>query len=335
MVYMLDRLATRPSSSVIAIDTADPRPEGSWKVGHPRVEGRRSQSVEPGRQPVNLQLPARTPGRRSRCTTLDRRSSSGTWTCPVSAPPSGFAGKRDRHRDVLHVQLSFATPPTVYRYDVVTGRSKLVPPGPGQVRPGQVRGQATEIAPSKDGTKIPVFVAHKKGLKLDGTNPTLLYGYGGFNIPLTPAFSVTRVQWMEMGGVLGRRQPARRRRVWGRLAPGRHQADQAERVRRLHRGRQVPDRREVHHAPPSWPSRAAATGDSWSARVLAQRTRPVRRGPAGRRGDGHAPLPAVHRRPVLGRRLRVERQQRRVRRALQVQPLPQLKTRHQATRRRS
>jgi prolyl oligopeptidase len=55
--------------------------------------------------------------------------------------------------------------------------------------------------PSKDGTRVPMFLAHKKGIKLDGSNPTLLYGYGGFNISLTPGFSITRLAWMEMGGV--------------------------------------------------------------------------------------------------------------------------------------
>jgi prolyl oligopeptidase len=54
---------------------------------------------------------------------------------------------------------------------------------------------------SKDGTRVPMFISHKKGLKLDGKNPTLLYGYGGFNISLTPGFSVANLAWMEMGGV--------------------------------------------------------------------------------------------------------------------------------------
>jgi len=58
-----------------------------------------------------------------------------------------------------------------------------------------------EFVTSKDGTKFPIFIGRKKGTKLDGTNPTLLYGYGGFNISLTPAYNVTAATWMRMGGV--------------------------------------------------------------------------------------------------------------------------------------
>ena len=57
------------------------------------------------------------------------------------------------------------------------------------------------FVPSKDGTKVPMFITYKKGLKKDGNNPTLLYGYGGFDISLTPQFSIQRVAWLEMGGV--------------------------------------------------------------------------------------------------------------------------------------
>ena len=119
---------------------------------------------------------------------------------PGIGTATGFAGKRT-DTETFYTFSSFATPPTIFRYDLVTGESK-------QLRQAQVKFDPTlyEVRqvfyPSQDGTKIPMFLAHKKGLKLDGTNPTLLYGYGGFNISLTPGFSVSRVQWMEMGGVL-------------------------------------------------------------------------------------------------------------------------------------
>jgi prolyl oligopeptidase len=118
---------------------------------------------------------------------------------PGIGTADGFGGKRG-YTETFYSFSSFATPPSVYHYDLITGKSTLF-------RQAKVKFEPTDYEvkqifyPSKDGTKVPMFIAHKKGLKLNGNNPTLLYGYGGFDISLTPTFSVSRLQWMEMGGV--------------------------------------------------------------------------------------------------------------------------------------
>src|SRR5262249_35047275 len=85
--------------------------------------------------------------------------------------------------------------------DVKTGKSTLFRRSEVKFNPDDYEVKQV-FCMSKDGTKVPMFLSHKKGLKLDGSNPTLLYGYGGCNIPLTPAFSLSRLIWMEMGGVM-------------------------------------------------------------------------------------------------------------------------------------
>ena len=119
---------------------------------------------------------------------------------PGIGTASGFGGKRT-DTETFYTYSSFNTPAATYRYNVITGESKLFRQSKVKFDPAEYEVKQY-FYPSKDGTKIPMFVAHKKGLKLDGKNPTLLYGYGGFNISLTPGFSVSRIQWMEMGGVL-------------------------------------------------------------------------------------------------------------------------------------
>ena len=119
---------------------------------------------------------------------------------PGIGSAAGFGGKQT-DTETFYTFSSFATPPSVYRYDLATGASKLLRTSKVKFDPAQYEVKQLFYT-SKDGTRVPMFVAYKKGLKLDGTNPTLLYGYGGFNISLTPAFSVSRLQWMEMGGVL-------------------------------------------------------------------------------------------------------------------------------------
>ena len=118
---------------------------------------------------------------------------------PGIGTAGGFGGKKT-DAETFYVFSSFATPPSTYRYDVKTGESTLLRQAKVEFDPSQYEVKQVFYA-SKDGTKVPMFVAHKKGIKLDGTNPTLLYGYGGFDISLTPSFSVSRVAWMEMGGV--------------------------------------------------------------------------------------------------------------------------------------
>jgi len=118
---------------------------------------------------------------------------------PGIGTASGFGG-RQRDQETFYSFSSFATPPSIYRYDMVTGASRLLRRADVKFDP-----EAYEVRQvfyeSADGTRVPMFVAHKKGLDRNGARPTLLYGYGGFNIPLTPSFSVSRLQWMEMGGV--------------------------------------------------------------------------------------------------------------------------------------
>ncbi|MCX8140591.1 MAG: prolyl oligopeptidase family serine peptidase [Gemmataceae bacterium] len=118
---------------------------------------------------------------------------------PGIGTASGFSGKRS-DTITFYTFSSFATPPSIYSYNILTGESRLYWRAKVKFNPDDYEVKQVFYT-SKDGTRVPMFISHKKGSKLDGNNPTLLYGYGGFNIPLTPAFSVSRLQWMEMGGV--------------------------------------------------------------------------------------------------------------------------------------
>ena len=132
-------------------------------------------------------------------------------------------------KPVLTTTLINGTPSSLPVHDETTLWSKVDAPS---IDPSAYE-VAQEWFKSKDGTRVPMFVVHKKGLQKDGKNPTLLTAYGGFNVSLTPTFSRTAYLWLEHGGVVRRRQPARRRRVRRRLAPRRHARQEAERLRRL------------------------------------------------------------------------------------------------------
>src|SRR5262249_31716320 len=91
-------------------------------------------------------------------------------------------------------------PPSIYRYDLITGKSDLWRRAEVKFNPDDYEVKQVFFK-SKDGTKVPMFITARKGVKLDGSNPTILYGYGGFNRAETPAFTIGLIGWLELGGV--------------------------------------------------------------------------------------------------------------------------------------
>jgi prolyl oligopeptidase len=118
---------------------------------------------------------------------------------PEIGSAEGFNGK-STDKETFYSFTGFTTPTTIYRYDLTTGKSTVFRQPKVDFNPADFETKQVFFN-SKDGTRVPMFITHKKGIKLDGNNPTYLYGYGGFNISLTPAFSVGNLVWMEMGGV--------------------------------------------------------------------------------------------------------------------------------------
>lgn len=120
-------------------------------------------------------------------------------TLPGIGTVSGFNGDKE-DKEVFFTFTSFTYPPTIFRYEVPSNKVT-------QFRKTEVNVDTDAFETkqifytSKDGTKVPMFIVHKKGLKLDGTNPTYLYAYGGFNISMTPGFSISNMLWLENGGV--------------------------------------------------------------------------------------------------------------------------------------
>ncbi|BAT51742.1 prolyl oligopeptidase [Nostoc sp. NIES-3756] len=128
---------------------------------------------------------------------------NGTFIREVELPGlgsvGGFGGKR-YDTETFYNFTSFTTPGTIYRYNLVTGESELFRKPQVDFNPEDYETKQVFYA-SKDGTQVPMFITHKKGIELNSNNPTYLYAYGGFNASLTPTFSVSNLVWMEMGGV--------------------------------------------------------------------------------------------------------------------------------------
>jgi len=118
---------------------------------------------------------------------------------PGVGTAGGFSGKA-KDTSVFYSFTSFTFPSTIYRYDIATGESGLFRRPEVDFNPEDFETRQV-FYPSKDGTRIPMFITHKKGIQLNSANPTLLYGYGGFNVSLNPGFSSLLIPFLEQGGV--------------------------------------------------------------------------------------------------------------------------------------
>jgi prolyl oligopeptidase len=187
-----------PRKRLIAIDTRHPAPE-NWKTLIP----------ESGDAGETLQYVSLVGNRffanylKDACSVVRVHDLDGTYLRDVDLPGigsvGGFGGKRE-DTETFFVFNSFTAPPTIYRYDIASGTSTVYKQPEVDFNPDAYETKQVFYS-SKDGTHVPLFITHRKGLTLDGSNPTYLYGYGGFNSTMTPGFSVSALTWMEMGGV--------------------------------------------------------------------------------------------------------------------------------------
>jgi prolyl oligopeptidase len=192
--FMTDREA--PRGRVIAIDLNNPDRK-NWRTVIPETED----ALE-GVSMVGDQFVARyLHNAHSRVVFYDKAGKVvKELELPGLGTVSGISGDRDDD-ELFYGFTSFLMPPSIYRYDVKTGKSELFRKSEVKFDPSQYETKQVWYA-SKDGTRVPMFITHKKGLTLDGSNPTFLTGYGGFRVPLTPYFSVSNAVWLENGGVL-------------------------------------------------------------------------------------------------------------------------------------
>lgn len=122
-----------------------------------------------------------------------------TIELPGIGTASGFSGKQE-DKDFYYVFTSYVYPPTIFKGEVNTGKTTLYKKSNVKFDPAQYESKRVTYI-SKDSTKIPMIITYKKGMTLNGKNPTMLYGYGGFNISLTPSFSISNLVFMENGGI--------------------------------------------------------------------------------------------------------------------------------------
>lgn len=183
-----------PNKKVVKVDVSNPTAE-HWQDVIPQTEHVLSANIGAGYIFANYMVDA--------LSKIQQYDYNGKLVRDIQLPNlgtvSGFGGKKQD--DTLYYAFSnYTTAPTIYSFAPTSGESEVYNQSAAKFDSTQYVSEQVFYS-SKDGTKVPMMISYKKGLKLDGSNPTILYGYGGFNVSLTPSFSVSNAVWMELGGI--------------------------------------------------------------------------------------------------------------------------------------
>jgi prolyl oligopeptidase len=183
-----------PNKRIVTVDVKNPKPE-NWKDFIAETENVLSPSTGGGYFFANYMKDA--------VSVVKQYDYSGKLLREIQLPgvgtAGGFGGKK-KEKTLYYSFTNYITPGSIFSFEPQAGTSAVYEKPKVDFDSEKYESKQVFYT-SKDGTKIPMIITHKKGLKLDGTNPTMLYGYGGFNVSLTPSFSIANAVWMENGGV--------------------------------------------------------------------------------------------------------------------------------------
>ncbi|WP_296311447.1 prolyl oligopeptidase family serine peptidase [Winogradskyella sp. UBA3174] len=183
-----------PNQKIVTVDASNPSPD-NWVDFIPETKNVLSPSTGGGYFFANYMVDA--------VSKVLQYDYDGKFIREVILPgvgSTGGFGAKEKESELYYSFTNYITPGSIYKYDIEKGISELYRKPSIDFNSDDFKSQQVFYT-SKDGTKIPMIITHKKGLELNGRNPTILYGYGGFNIPLTPGFSIANAVWMEQGGI--------------------------------------------------------------------------------------------------------------------------------------
>ncbi|MDH7913823.1 prolyl oligopeptidase family serine peptidase [Winogradskyella sp. SYSU M77433] len=183
-----------PNQKIVTVDASNPKPE-NWVDFIPETENVLSPSTGGGYFFAEYMVDA--------VSKVLQYDYEGKLVREVELPGVGSAGgfgAKKEENELYYSFTNYVTPGSIYKYDIENGTSELYRKPSIDFNPSNYESKQIFYT-SKDGTKVPMIITHKKGIELNGKNPTILYGYGGFNVSLTPSFSIANAVWMEQGGV--------------------------------------------------------------------------------------------------------------------------------------